>query len=96
MEFIRKSDLVGLVNACLDASDGNTPITDAVLSAVKTAVEKMPAVDAEPVVYGNWIHIADDYSVVECSECGCTTKLTPFNGDSLYCSHCGAKMYKEY
>lgn len=93
-DLINRTDLIAHLNACLAESDGHTPLTDAVLMAVKCAVEQMPAIDAEPIIYGRWLHIADDYSVVECSECGCTAKLTPFNGDSIYCSHCGAKMEK--
>lgn len=43
-ELINRSDLIESLNAILEESDGGTPIVDSVLEAVKSAVEKMPAV----------------------------------------------------
>lgn len=51
-------------------------------------LNKLPAVDAEPVVHGRWIkHCA----CVECSVCGynCWADSAPTYD---YCPYCGAKM----
>lgn len=50
MSLIKREDLIDHLNACLSESDGETPITDAVLVAIRSAVEQMPEVDAVPVV----------------------------------------------
>ncbi len=49
-DLIRRSKLIEHLNACLAESVGKTPITDAVLVAIKCAVEEMPGADAVPVV----------------------------------------------
>lgn len=48
-DLISRQELLGHLNECLAESDGHTPIVDAVLMAVKSAVEEMPTVDAVPV-----------------------------------------------
>ena len=50
MSLIKREDLIDHLNACIAESDGGTPITDAVLVAIRCAVEQMPEVDAVPVV----------------------------------------------
>lgn len=52
-DLISRSELINHLNACLAESDGGTPITDAVIVAIRCAVEQMPAVDAEPMVRCN-------------------------------------------
>lgn len=49
-DLISRNKLIEHLNVCLSESDGRTPITDAVLTAIKCAVEQMPAVDAVEVV----------------------------------------------
>lgn len=49
-ELIKRAELLAQLDECLAESDGHTPIVDGVLMAVKSAVEKMPTVDAVPVV----------------------------------------------
>lgn len=49
-EIIDRKALLDHLDLCLAESDGNTPITDAVIVAIKSAVEQMPAVDAVKVV----------------------------------------------
>lgn len=48
MSLIEREKLIDHLDACLAESDGKTPITDAVLVAIKCAVEQMPEVDAVP------------------------------------------------
>lgn len=50
MRPIDADKLIDHLNACLAESDGGTPITDAVIVAIRGAVENMPSVDAVPVV----------------------------------------------
>lgn len=50
MSLIEREKLIDHLNACLAESGGETPITDAVLVAIRCAVEQMPEVDAVPVV----------------------------------------------
>lgn len=49
-DLISRSKLIDHLNACLAESDGGTPITDAVIVAIRSAVENMPSVDAVPAV----------------------------------------------
>lgn len=49
-DLISKGLLIEHLDACLAESDGHTPLTDAVLMAVRCAVEQMPTVDAVEVV----------------------------------------------
>lgn len=49
-DLISRSKLIDHLNACLAESDEDTPITDAVIVAIRGAVENMPTVDAVPVV----------------------------------------------
>lgn len=54
-----------------------------------------PAVDAKPVVHGNWKfnHFYDEW---ECSECGSLIALSDDeNGHPNFCPHCGADMRGE-
>lgn len=55
MSLIEKGKLIEHLNACLAESDGDTPITDSVIIAIRCAVEQMTEVDAVPVVHGEWI-----------------------------------------
>lgn len=50
MSLIEREKLIDHLNACLAESDGGTPITDAMIVAIRCAVEQMPEVDAVPVV----------------------------------------------
>lgn len=66
---------------------------DGALSAfieAKLTLDKMPTIDAVPVVHGRW----EPYSVRDClyicSECNCIPR-----GKTRYCPNCGAKMNLE-
>lgn len=51
-------------------------------------LEKIPTVDAAPVVHGRWIQCEPDLPL-ECGACHCFfARLYPRN----FCPHCGAKM----
>lgn len=47
-DFISRAELLAHLDACLAESDRQTPITDAVLTAIKCAVEQMPTVEPTP------------------------------------------------
>lgn len=48
-DLIDRAELIKHLNECLADSDGQTPIVDAVLTAIKCAVEQMPSVNASGV-----------------------------------------------
>lgn len=52
-------------------------------------IEKIPAVDAAPVVHGRWMNIPDkpEWDQKMCSVCG-----DYFCCQGNYCPNCGAKM----
>ena len=51
-------------------------------------INKMPAVDAVPVVHGRWMPMKRYRSEYVCSECG--DMWPDFKSD--YCPNCGARM----
>lgn len=67
-----------------------------VMQNIKTIVNSLPTVDAEPVRHGKWI-IWDEiiagiyHTVSECSECGFTTDKMS-REEMPYCPNCGARM----
>ena len=70
---------------------------------VKAAIERMPTVDAIPVVHGFWIHCPTQYTevtsdgecrkntvnLIKCSVCG-APRL--YCSGLTFCEYCGAKM----
>lgn len=58
-------------------------------------LEKLPTVDAVPVVHGHWIKIGGQYSIrnMKCSICG--EEVFGDVDTEKYCFNCGAKMDKE-
>ena len=62
------------------------------------AIEKAPAVDAEPVRHGRWIDMQEDDTTEgmwRCSICGSDRYfdiLSPLECGCHYCPNCGAKM----
>lgn len=58
-------------------------------------IEKMPAVDAEPVRHGRWIQVKTAPSYHYCSYCKSIHKMTMSCNKYVlleYCPNCGAKM----
>ena len=54
---------------------------------VMAAIDRMPTVDAVPVVHGRWMKDGD---CVVCSECGEEHAWDEYR--ATYCEDCGAKM----
>ena len=52
------------------------------------AIEKAPAVDAEPVRHARWE--STSFGTIKCTLCGCSYNL--YRGFAQYCPSCGAKM----
>ena len=71
------------------------------LEAIKTAelwqeydeVEKVPPVDAVPVVHGRWIDESLGHNWYgKCSACGEAYNVDSWYGSFNYCPNCGARM----
>lgn len=102
-DLVSKTDLIAHLDECIAESDGQTPIVDSVLLAIKSAVEQMPAVDDISIKHGYWIELwfyeedkllgelPSDY---KCSVCGGIVPRRTFQ-PTHYCPNCGAKMDKE-
>lgn len=66
---------------------------------IRKHFEKLPAVDAVPVVHGRWIYESEgmgDYS--HCSDCGCRVhggRISDLSARYKFCPNCGAKMKDE-
>ena len=59
-------------------------------------IDRMLAVDAEPVRHGRWLTLAYDKAWTKCSECGCNWEWAMVeNCNMAFCPNCGAKMDKE-
>lgn len=50
-DLISRSKLIDHLNACFAESDGDTPITDAVIVAIRCAVEQMPDANATGITW---------------------------------------------
>lgn len=59
---------------------------------IRSHMEKVPAVDAAPVVHGYWLEETDRYSHWHCSNCGKVQGITCIA--MKYCPECGATMYE--
>lgn len=86
MDLIDRSDLLHHLDECIAEGDAQTPITNAVLTAIKCAVEQMPTVDAVPVRHGRWI----GGGYYKCSVCSSFEFVR-----TDYCRWCGTKMDEE-
>lgn len=72
-------------------------------TVIRSILDRIPAVDVEPVRHGHWIiKPIDKMSKYRCacSACGwsinCDSWRDPFDLDETeYCPHCGAKMDEE-
>lgn len=59
---------------------------------IKFTINRLPAVDAEPVRHGKWIYkvFQNGIGYFMCSECGHASWSDEYN----YCFDCGAKMHE--
>lgn len=69
--------------------------TNATDEELEWAIDRVPAVDAEPVRHGRWIKKKN--CLTRCSECGTVQPYDAIGDDVIYwpcdyCHHCGAKM----
>lgn len=95
MRPIDADKLIKHLNACLAESDGGTPITDAVIVAIRSAVENMPSVDAVPVVrYGECRHNVGETTDKNREKSGTWTERIDEDEEDIFrrkffCSCCG-------
>lgn len=96
MNLIDKDIVLKHLDMCLAKTDGQTPIVDATLMAIKCYIEDAPAVDAEPVRHGKWIEgeiACNGNYLLQCSECKRKMRFGEHIGRTInYCPNCGAKM----
>lgn len=62
--------------------------------ALKDALNRVPIVDAEPIIHGKWFsqEYLDGCYCTECSECGAWFDPDVEKKGWKYCPKCGAKM----
>ena len=87
-DLINRADLLDHLNECLAKSDGGTPITDAVLVAIKYAVEQMPS---ECDRCGYKFHSERISELHDCNDCGkkskCEYEVRPGEYCRINCPH---------
>lgn len=90
-KYIERETLLAHLRKCKETSTGSG-LTAAVITAIQYFVEKMPAADVAPVVYGRWTHLGGDEWC--CPVCGfvITTEGSWDKPTKKYCEDCGAKM----
>lgn len=111
---LSKDDLISRAAACNAISkmiheyreNGEDAVADGMILAMRYGIKQMPAVDAVPVVHGQWeptTHGFPPEPTTVCSNCGLDIdyeickriKADSFSYTSIrpsYCPHCGAKM----
>lgn len=82
-KYIKADTVLKFINGCLEHEDKITDTEKAVLTGVKTCIERIPAADVMEVRHGRWIW-KGHYLI--CSECDHESDRTN------YCPNCGAKM----
>lgn len=99
-KYIKADTALKFINGCLEHEDKITDTEKAVLTGVKTCIERIPAADVVEVKHGRWIDktwtTEDDWScynhhIVICSVCNKQFDYV-INEKSKYCSNCGARM----
>lgn len=66
------------------------------LVAYKEDVDKLPTIEAEPVVHAHWIIVPDEPGAEFADICSACRKPSWYASKSFkYCPHCGARMTKE-
>lgn len=89
-DLISREATVSILRAKADITIGEVKDAASFFNHCANMIEKLPAVDAEPVRHGKWVcHEDDIMSWYECSLCGC--EAFDVHGAN-YCPNCGAKM----
>lgn len=83
-----KPDLIDRKNAI----DMLHYFTDERCSSVVGDFERIPAVDAEPVLHSHWVKRTKFDEWRSCYECGFERHVDSNFGKAIYCPNCGAKM----
>lgn len=105
-KYIKAETVLKFINGCLEHEDKITDTEKAVLTGVKTCIERISAADVKPVVHGTWvrdnIYHGDDTSgfvdpAWHCSNCGQSAPLIQgmLYDLATFCPNCGADMRKE-
>ena len=83
----------GLQKWCITLP-GNPRITQVgyMSDAVLFGLDRLPTVDAAPVVHGRWVYEHGDPDMLPCSVCG--YRVFRYN-NTRYCPNCGARMDDE-
>lgn len=92
-EYIEREALLAHLRKCKETSTGSCP-TFAVITAIQSFVEEMPAADDAPVAHGKWAPSEENPGFLVCSACGdCYVVDEWADGKKWrYCPNCGAKM----
>lgn len=69
---------------------GEDDLADGLILARRYGIKCLPAVDAVPVVHGNWIECYERSRHYYCSNCGKVQGIASIV--MKYCPECGAKM----
>lgn len=89
-DLISREATVSILRARADMALGDVKDAASFFDYCANMIEKIPAVDAEPVRHGEWIYQDDDLmSWKTCSLCRCESFTLD---DAGYCPYCGAKM----
>ena len=101
-KYIKADTVLRFINSCLEHEDKITDIEKAVLTGVKTCVERISPADVAEVRYCQFSleEARRRESVYKCSACGNyltvgTNTLNGGRGDLNYCPNCGAKKRRE-
>lgn len=89
-DLISREATVSILRARADMALGDVKDAASFFDYCANMIEKIPAVDAEPVRHGRWVYHDDDMMPYKsCSLCGC--EAFDLHGAN-YCPNCGAKM----
>lgn len=92
-DLISREATVSILRARADMALGDVKDAASFFDYCANMIEKIPAVDAEPVRHGRWVYNDDDIMPYKsCSLCGC--EAFDLHGAN-YCPYCGAKMEGE-
>lgn len=96
MEFVRKDELMGMLDESIEYWKDKDDCTLITLLGVVADVNKLPTIDSETVIYpcrpkSKWIDYSED-GYVECPFCHEGTNCDDNIEELHYCWNCGAYM----